>query len=56
MSTPEGKATGLLVDSVVSSLVLTTIYMDTVAHVLGSLSPALLQKLDVCLRVGLGLR
>ena len=55
VSTPEGQATGLLVDSVVSSLVLDTVYSDTVALVLGSLSPTLLQKFDSCLRVGLGL-
>src|SRR5947209_4302399 len=55
LSTPEGKATGVLVDSVVSSLVLDTIYADTVAQVLGSLSLTLLQKLDDCLKVGLGL-
>jgi mRNA interferase MazF len=55
VSTPEGKATGLLVDSVVSSLVLDTVYVDTVAQVLGSLSTMLLQKLDACLKVGLGL-
>jgi mRNA interferase MazF len=53
--TPEGKATGLLVDSVVSSLVLDTVYTDTVAQMLGSLSPMLLQKLDDCLKAGLGL-
>jgi mRNA interferase MazF len=55
INTPEGKATGLLVDSVVSGLVLDTVYTDTVAQVLGSLSPTLLQKLDDCLKVGLGL-
>src|SRR5436190_15286411 len=55
VSTPEGKATGLLINSVVSSLVLVTIYTDTVAQVLGSLSPTLLQKLDACLKVGLEL-
>jgi mRNA interferase MazF len=55
VSTPEGKATGLLVDSVVSSLVLDTVYVDTVAQVLGSLSTTLLQELDDCLKVGLGL-
>ncbi len=55
VSTPEGQATGLLVDSVVSSLVLDTVYADTVAQVLGSLSPTLLQKFDDCLKVGLGL-
>src|SRR5438874_7698070 len=44
VSTPEGKATGLLIDSIASSLVLDTIYSDTVAQVLGRLSPTLLQK------------
>lgn len=56
VNTPEGKATGLLVDSVVSSLVLDTVYADTVAQVLGSLSVPLLKKFDDCLKVGLGLR
>ena len=55
VSTPEGKGTGLLIDSVVSGLVLVTVYTDTVAQVLGSLSPTLLQKLDGCLKIGLGL-
>lgn len=55
VSTPEGKATGLLVDSVISSLVLDTVYADTVAQVLGTLSTALRQKLDDCLKIGLGL-
>ena len=56
VSTPDGKATGLLVDSVVSSLVLDTVYTDTVSQVLGSLSPTLLRKFDNCLSVGLGLQ
>ena len=55
VSTPDGKTTGLLVDSVVSSLVLDTVYTDTVAQVLGSLSPTLLRKFDDCLKVGPGL-
>ena len=55
VTTSEGTATGLLIDSVVSGLVLVTVYADTVAQVLGSLSAALLQKLDDCLKVGLGL-
>ena len=55
LSTPDGKATGLLLDSVVSSLVLDTVYTDTVAQVLGSLSPTLLRKFDDYLKVGLGL-
>jgi mRNA-degrading endonuclease toxin of MazEF toxin-antitoxin module len=54
-STPEGKATGLVRDSVVSCLVLVTVYVDTVAQGLGTLSPALMQKLDGCLKVALGL-
>ena len=55
VSTAEGKATGLLIDSVVSSLVLDTVYTDTVAQELGSLSPSLLQALDDCLKAALGL-
>jgi mRNA-degrading endonuclease toxin of MazEF toxin-antitoxin module len=55
VSTPEGKATGLRQDSVVSSLVLVTVYHDRVDQVLGTLSPTLLQKFDDCLKVGLGL-
>src|SRR5947209_10445721 len=53
VSTPEGKVTGLLIDSVASSLVLDTVYIDTVAQVLGRLSPTLLRKFDDCLRAGL---
>ena len=55
VSTPEGKASGLLHDCVVSSLVLVTVYTDTIAKVLGSLSPAMQQKLDHCLNAALGL-
>ena len=55
VSTPDGKATGLRVDSVVSSLVLVTVYSDSVAQVLGNLSPSLLEKFEDCLKVGLGL-
>ena len=54
-STPEGKATGLVRDSVVSCLVLVTVYADAVAQVLGTLSPTMRQKLDDCLKVALGL-
>lgn len=55
VATPDGKATGLVVDSVISGLVLDTVYADTVALVLGKLSPGLLQRLDDCLKAGLGL-
>jgi mRNA-degrading endonuclease toxin of MazEF toxin-antitoxin module len=55
VSTSEGKATGLVCDSVVSCLVLVTIYKATVARVLGSLSAAMKQKLHDCLKAALGL-
>jgi mRNA-degrading endonuclease toxin of MazEF toxin-antitoxin module len=55
-STLEGKATGVLRDSVVSCLLFVTVYADTVAQVLGSLSPTMVRKLDDCLKAGLGLR
>src|SRR5580693_9415050 len=54
-STPEGRTTGMVRDSVVSCLVLVTVYADTVAQVLGTLWPAMRQKLDECLKVALGL-
>ena len=55
VTTAEGKATGLVRDSVASCLVLVTVYADAVDQVLGSLSPALVQKLDACLKVALGI-
>jgi mRNA-degrading endonuclease toxin of MazEF toxin-antitoxin module len=55
VSTPDGKATGLTRDSVVSCLVLVTVYADTVEKVLGPLSPPMRQQLDGCLRAALGL-
>jgi mRNA-degrading endonuclease toxin of MazEF toxin-antitoxin module len=54
-TTPEGKATGLIRDSVVSCLVLMTIYIDSFEQKLGTLSPALRQRLDACLKAALGL-
>ncbi|HET6572211.1 MAG TPA: type II toxin-antitoxin system PemK/MazF family toxin [Fimbriiglobus sp.] len=53
-NTPEGRATGLVRDSVVSCLVLVTVYADAVAQVLGTLSPAMQRKLDGCLKAALG--
>jgi len=55
ITTAEGKATGLIRDSVVSCLLLATIDVDTVAQVLGSLSPAMKQRLDACIKAALGL-
>jgi len=54
-TTPEGRATGLVRDSVVSCLVLVTVYADAVDQVLGVLSPTMKRKLDACLKVALGL-
>jgi mRNA-degrading endonuclease toxin of MazEF toxin-antitoxin module len=54
-STPEGKGTGLVRDSVVSCLVLVTVYTDTIAQVLGTLSPTMKQNLNDCLKAALEL-
>ena len=52
-NTPDGTATGLVRESVVSCLVLVTVYADTVAQVLGTLSPTMKQKLNECLKAAL---
>ena len=54
-STPEGRATGLVRDSVVSCLVLVTVYGDTITQVLGRLSPNMNSKLNACLKTALEL-
>jgi mRNA-degrading endonuclease toxin of MazEF toxin-antitoxin module len=54
-STPEGKATGLVRDSVVSCLVLVTVYVDSIAQVLGTLSPTMKHGLNDCLKAVLEL-
>lgn len=53
--TPEGKSTGVVYDSVVSCFRLTTVYSDEVAQVVGSLSTAMQQKLNDCLKAALAL-
>jgi mRNA-degrading endonuclease toxin of MazEF toxin-antitoxin module len=55
LNTPEGQATGLLRDSVVSCLILATIDADRVDSVIGSLSPNLCDRLDLCLKAVLAL-
>jgi mRNA interferase MazF len=55
ISTSDGKATGMVHDSVVTCLQLATVYTHTIAQVLGKLSPTLSHKLDECLRNSLGL-
>jgi len=55
VNTPEGKTTGLVRDSVVSCLVLVTVYADAIAQVLGSLSPTMRRQLDNGLKAALAL-
>jgi mRNA-degrading endonuclease toxin of MazEF toxin-antitoxin module len=55
ISTPEGQATGLHKNGVVSCLHLVTMSMDRLDPAIGALSPQLLQKLDGCMKVALGL-
>jgi mRNA-degrading endonuclease toxin of MazEF toxin-antitoxin module len=54
LSTPEGQATGLTHDSVISCLALASVYADAL-NVVGLLSPTLLLQLDGCLKTALGL-
>ena len=53
LTTPDGQTTGLTRDCVASCLILVTIYADTIAEVMGSLSPVLVRQLDRCLKVAL---
>lgn len=55
VKTPEGKATGLVRDCVVSCLVIASVHASDVAQVLGTLSPTMKQKLNDCLRAALEL-
>ena len=54
VGTPEGKAAGLVQNSVVSCLLLATVDADRIAKVLGSLSDAMILQLDHCLKAALG--
>src|SRR5450432_198643 len=49
ISTPDGKATGLLRDSVASCLVMATVKTDFVDSEIGTFSDALNRRLDDCL-------
>ncbi len=53
--TPDGQATGLVQDSVVTCLHLITMSQERIGKVIGRLSTGLLQKLDGCLTQALGL-
>ena len=55
IATPEGQATGLMQDSVVTCLHLVTMSEDRIGHVIGKLSAGLLNKVDGCLKAALGL-
>ena len=55
VSTPEGQATGLVQDSLVTCLHLVTMSEDRISKGIGKLSAGLLQKLDECLKTVLGL-
>ncbi len=55
ISTTDGRATGLLQDSVITSLHLVTMSEDRIGRIIGKLSAPLLQRLDACLKAALGL-
>jgi mRNA-degrading endonuclease toxin of MazEF toxin-antitoxin module len=55
LSTPDGQATGLVQDSLVSCVLLASVTADRIHPVIGQLSAALLQQLDDCLKAALGL-
>ena len=55
VATPDGQATGLVQDSVVTCLHLATMSEDRIGRVIGRLSAGLLRKLDDCLKTALGL-
>jgi mRNA interferase MazF len=54
IATPDGQATGLASDSVITCFQLATINADRIDRVIGKLSASLLQKLESCLKTVLG--
>ncbi len=54
-TTPEGKATGLDQNALVSGLFLATVFGDRIDRVIGKLSAGLMQKVNACLKVALEL-
>jgi mRNA interferase MazF len=55
IATPEGKASGLDQNSLVSGLFLATVFGDRIDRVIGTLSPGLMQKVNDCLKAALGI-
>ena len=56
VGTPDGKATGLLRDSVISCINLATIHESVIERVIGRLSPALWAQVEAAVKVALALR
>jgi mRNA interferase MazF len=56
VSTPDGKATGLLRNSVISCINLATIHEARIDRAIGALSPALWGQVEAALKVAMGLR
>ena len=54
-TTPEGAASGLVQDSVVSCINLATIEETLIARKIGQLPPAVMQKVNACLKAALDL-
>src|SRR5437868_4946952 len=54
VSTPEGRATGLTQNSVVGCLFLATVAEDRLSRI-GTMSASIMQRIDDCLKVALGL-
>jgi len=55
ITTPEGKASGLLQTSAAKCEHLETILQADIQRTIGHLPPSLMQKIDACLRAALGL-
>lgn len=55
VSTPEGKQTGLLHNSVVSCYNLNTVSAQRIHRVIGMLSADMMRKIDACLKAAIGL-
>src|SRR5439155_1181323 len=55
IATPEGKASGLDQNSLVSGLFLATVFGDRIDQVIGQLSAGLMQKVNECLKTAMEL-
>jgi mRNA interferase MazF len=55
IATPDGRQSGLLHPSVVNCNTLTTVRQGDVLRVLGDLSPAMMARIDQCLKVALAI-